>query len=639
MAASRTGRRLEIVFVLASTQNAFFFELAELFGHELTALGIPWRISERGMPPFASHRINVLLPPHEYFVLARQDRGLVEPAMLARTIGICTEQPNTSHFDDNHRIVGRLGRTFDVTLFALAETHAKDLPVDHLQLGHSPLLDAFDPNAERDIDVAFVGCRSDRRDFLMAGLAPVLARYRCHLAFSDNSAPNGRTANASAFLWGAAKQRVLARTRILLNIHQSDTPYFEWQRAIEAISAGAVLLSDTSAGVAPLVPGRHLFFTRPEAMGHVLAALLEDEPRLRRVRHDAHRFLVERLPMRAAAETLVEAAYALAARPSFHGRQFVGMPATTEVPERMLEGPRPAEPPSFPRVEGSVLAAAVKRLRLDVMDIRRDLDGGGDPGPARVAYRTAAHRLLADVEVSTITALYNQGEFVAGALDSLSGAAGPRTELVIVDDGSTDDAHAVVLPWLRVHEHVPAVLVAHGRNRGLAHARNTAVAFARGRFVFVLDSDNAVFPDCLDRLADVLRVDEGAAFAYPLIERHDMLGPLGLLPPFGWNPRRLRQGNYIDAMAMIRADVLRQLGGYSTDRRLYGWEDYDLWCRVAEAGLRGVLVPALLARYRDSPISMRSVTNVDHSELYAVLAERSPRLFAGLLGSDGGASA
>jgi GT2 family glycosyltransferase len=311
------------------------------------------------------------------------------------------------------------------------------------------------------------------------------------------------------------------------------------------------------------------------------------------------------------------------------------MPRTVEVPERLLKPPEPPKVPAPPVVQGSAMAAAIKRLRLDVIALRRDMDHGTSPMVTRVVHRTAAHRLLRDpdVEISSITPLYNHGDLIGEALDSLALGAGPSTELIVVDDGSTDDSLQATLRWLRAHDQVPAVVIRHERNRGLAHARNTAAQFARGRFLFLLDADNTVFPGCLERLADALRADPDAAFAYPLIARHDIFGPLGLHAPFGWDPNRLRHGNYIDAMAMIRRSALVQLGGYSTDRRLYGWEDYDLWCRMAEQGLHGVLVPSVLARYRDSGSSMRSVVDVDHTEAYAALYEHAPRLFGGVLPS------
>ena len=51
-------------------------------------------------------------------------------------------------------------------------------------------------------------------------------------------------------------------------------------------------------------------------------------------------------------------------------------------------------------------------------------------------------------------------------------------------------------------------------------------------------------------------------------------------------------------MAMWRTHALRGLGGYTTDHRLYGWEDYDMWCRLAESGGRAEFVAQIVARYR-----------------------------------------
>ena len=84
-----------------------------------------------------------------------------------------------------------------------------------------------------------------------------------------------------------------------------------------------------------------------------------------------------------------------------------------------------------------------------------------------------------------------------------------------------------------------------------------------------------------------------------------------------WDPSRLRVSNYIDAMAMIRAEALRQVGGYTTELELYGWEDYDLWCRMAECGMRGAYVREMLAVYRSSVFGygLVGLEHLDHRRL------------------------
>jgi glycosyltransferase involved in cell wall biosynthesis len=201
----------------------------------------------------------------------------------------------------------------------------------------------------------------------------------------------------------------------------------------------------------------------------------------------------------------------------------------------------------------------------------------------------------------------------------------------VVDDASTDGSLAHAVDWCERHPDVPVIVLHRGLNRGLAHARNAGVDFSRGEFVFILDADNQIYPHCLSRLVDVLDADADAVFAYGMSERFNDRGSTGLLSVGGWEPRRLRHVNYVDAMAIIRLDALRALGGYSDDMRLYGWEDYDLWCTVAERGWRGHAVREILGRYRVSTDSMLgSITNLSSTDAYVALIERHPQLMSGV---------
>jgi glycosyltransferase involved in cell wall biosynthesis len=209
-------------------------------------------------------------------------------------------------------------------------------------------------------------------------------------------------------------------------------------------------------------------------------------------------------------------------------------------------------------------------------------------------------------------------------------------ELVVVDDGSSDGSLRAAETWMRSHTSIPATLVAHPSNRGLARARNTAIDFARGEFSFILDSDNEIYPRCLELLVRTLDSDPRLAFAYPILE---VFGHVGahvfrdgdyLVSRSAWDPSWLRTHNYIDAMALIRTAVLRDLGGYALDRRLHGVEDWDLWCRIADRGLDGAQVAQPLGRYRASPSSMISLSGISLTTVVAALVERSPRLMAGV---------
>ena len=79
-------------------------------------------------------------------------------------------------------------------------------------------------------------------------------------------------------------------------------------------------------------------------------------------------------------------------------------------------------------------------------------------------------------------------------------------------------------------------------------------------------------------------------------------------------------------MAMLRRSAWEQVGGYPEDPSLYGWEDFALWCAMADVGIRGVHAQSFVARYRVSPHSMIALTTIDVSAAWATLLRRFPSL-------------
>jgi GT2 family glycosyltransferase len=629
----------ELAFVMSPRQNYFFREIVAAVRHELDAQGIHSSLHER-FPEPQPDRVYVLVPPHEYVALEGKE-ALPSDQLLARTIFVCAEQPETVHFDDNLELAPRAGAVFDINPRSVELFKEAGVSASYLALGYTDFWDHYDPERERDIDVLFLGSLSPRRLRYLSLYGPTLSRWKTHLQISDNSAPN--TGSSTSFVTDE-KWDLLSRAKVLINLHQGEEPYFEWLRAMDAIHCGAVILSERSEGFEPLRSGHNLFFGDPRSLGYMADGLLADPPYLATIARETYDFVKWSMPFAASVAELAGAARTLVARP---------IPDRATLPPDFTDysGTRP-DPTPAPTIGHdtesvlSLLRAGLKDSRLDLMGLRRQLarmeatirSPRSEPPPlVERVHETRAWTSRSASKVTTITALYNYRSLISLALDSVAASTFEDVESVIVDDGSSDGSADAVVEWMDAHPEIPVLLLRHPINRGLGAARNTAVDFARGELAFVLDADNVLYPRCLETLVDALEENPEATFSYPILEAFGLvdsyvqMGGSPLVSYYGWNPERLRHANYIDALSMIRIADLRRHGGYAIDRRLFGWEDYDLWCAIAEEGGFGSQVPEILARYRVSPSSMRSLTNISEADAMTALIERHPTLMQGVV--------
>lgn len=619
---------------MAQKQNHFFAEIVEALRVELEKLGIRSSVSHDGFPDPRSGLVYVLVPPHEFFALERRSYT-PNPRLLARTIFLCAEQPSQSHFEENVQLAPIAGAVFDINAWAVSEYRLRGISVEHLPLGYSTYWDRYASSDAKDLDAVFLGAATPRRGRYLAMTAPYLSRLRTRIILTDNSGPNYRS--KENFLVGEEKLDLLRRSKVVINIHQGEDPYFEWQRVLEAVHCGCVVVTEHSIGYQPLVPGKHFISGRPDVLGQLASEVLQNEDLRSRVRQDAYDFIRQRRPLRESAERLVAAADRLD-RTTSH-RLVRSRQAAAPQPKPEL--PAPAVASARLNESTELMRMALKEIRLDMMELRRDQARARiaerereSPPAVRRVWASPAY-LATSPRVSVVTALYNQRAWVLDAARSVELGTFRDFELIVVDDGSSDGSLEVVERWSRERPELPLLLLTHPVNRGLPRARNTGLDFARGPYTFILDSDNELLPNCLDRLVAALDRDTGAAFAYGILACfNDGGGYTHLMDEFPWEPVRLRNANYIDAMALFRTHVLRNLGGYTTDRRLYGWEDYDLYCRMAETGRRGAFVQELVGRYRTSSGSMLSLTDLSWTSARNALRQRCPKLMeGGLIGS------
>ena len=628
------------VFV-AATGNAFMRDIASAFAEAATLLGRSATVVTDRLPE-VDGSVNLVVAPHEFFVLSDEPVAELKRA-AASSVSICTEQPNTPWFHLSLDACQRGLLAFDINEHGTAALREYGVQAHRLPFGAVPSMTAGDghdrASADRPIDMLFMGSLDPRRGAALAGLAPVLWNRRSELRLFPFDKPVA--AGTPGVVFGDAKFELLRTAKVLVNVHRdrsthlppgTEPPaYFEWVRMVETMANGCVVLTEPSEGYEPLIEGTHFVSAEPHEMADVLDELLRDPDRLKAIADAARRAVTVDLPL---AASLAPALALVESEVLPHLERHVGSGAHLKGTWRLREGGAqgPKRLGAF-RPYAEVLSRA-KQIVLGENETLRRLEAVH----ALLQHSTeqhihrietpAYHAAVAsgDVpDVSVMVTLYDYESLVAETLDSILASEGVSIEVIIVEDHATDDSRAVATAYLAEHPDVAMVLLAKDANEGLAAARNTGLAHCRAERVMVMDADNLVYPTCLQRLAAALDADPGAAFAYAALEQFG--AKPGLVSAYAWNPEWLCAANYIDAQTMIRRSVLRSLGGYRLgDPLVFGWEDWEMWLRLASRGDRGVLVPEMLGRYRVQAGSMIGLTNLSVDESLAHLRALHPTL-------------
>ncbi len=618
-----------VCFVSASEQNVLCAEVLEAFREALEEVcGLSTSTAVDYFPDIEDDLVYVFVP-HEYHPLTQP---LAHPtaAQLVRTVAICTEPPGTHWFEVAAGIAVSCGAVIDINSVGAQALRERGIKVDLLSLGYVPSWDSWGGvESDRPIDVTFMGGATARREAALGACGQVLTSRRAAFHLYETIRPHNR--EAELFLSGQRKWKHLAASKVLLNIHRDELGYFEWQRVIGAMANGCVVLTEHSSGIEPLEPGVHFVSGKLAHLPFLIDALLEDPARLASIRLAAYEFLRQQFRLSDSIRVLDETARAVqrSAPVVQSPSKKAARPAPSPISQPQTGFERAVELRSN---EDVLFRMAIKRILLEQRDLVRAIArleaATREPDVREVEERNFGPFNRVQPRVSVLISVFNYREHVEEAMRSAGQSSLRDLELIVVDDGSTDDSAEVVTRTFKDMPWVAGTFVRCRYNSGLSTARNLGAQRARGEYVFILDADNAVYPHAFDRLTSALDNQRDAAFAYGLIEQRSGARALGLLSWHGWDPRRLRFGNIIDAMAMIRRSALIDVGGFSNDARLFGWEDFALWCAFAQRGWRGVQVPEVIGRYRVLGHSMIALTNIDSSEAWTAVARKYPFLMS-----------
>ena len=221
--------------------------------------------------------------------------------------------------------------------------------------------------------------------------------------------------------------------------------------------------------------------------------------------------------------------------------------------------------------------------------------------------------------ISVVIPVYNRSWELRRALESLTRQTAGNFEVVVCDDGSTEDIHAVVAEF----EHQLDMQYQRIENSGgPARPRNVAIGLARGEWVAFLDSDDwwdddriavvsAELVDGLDFLYHSLRVVTSAVITTPTLERRAVIGD----PLRGDALRHFALfGNPVpNSAALVRRRLLLGVGGICEERAIVAVEDFDTWLRLLEAGAQIYFLNRVLGSYwvGEDGISAFSMRQID----------------------------
>lgn len=112
------------------------------------------------------------------------------------------------------------------------------------------------------------------------------------------------------------------------------------------------------------------------------------------------------------------------------------------------------------------------------------------------------------VKVSIIIPVYKVSDYIEGCVNSVMKQTYPHIECIIVDDASPDDSIEKCKLLIAVYQGpIDFIILRHEQNRGLSAARNTGTDMATGEYVYYLDSDDEIMPDCIEKLVAPLKND------------------------------------------------------------------------------------------------------------------------------------
>jgi glycosyltransferase involved in cell wall biosynthesis len=220
--------------------------------------------------------------------------------------------------------------------------------------------------------------------------------------------------------------------------------------------------------------------------------------------------------------------------------------------------------------------------------------------------------------VSVIIPIYNYGSQFERAINSVFESTYKNIQIVIVDDGSSD---IYVKNKLNSIVENPSIRLIKQSNSGPSSARNNGIKNCDGEFILPLDADDSIHPDYIQSCVNILKNNKNISPVYCDTLHIGQIQGVEQRPE--WSFDRLIQGPFIVNCSMFHKEAFNKCEGY--DETMKGWEDYDLWIRMAKNGYVGKRIPKPLFSYfhHENDGTVSTEANKNQQELYNKIMEKN----------------
>lgn len=229
-------------------------------------------------------------------------------------------------------------------------------------------------------------------------------------------------------------------------------------------------------------------------------------------------------------------------------------------------------------------------------------------------------------KISVIIPAYNQAEYLEDAIESAYNQTHPSHEIIVVNDGSTDNTREIAERYM--FKEFPLldspVKVINQVNKGLSSARNTGIMNATGDYCLFLDADDMLMENAVEVITRRILETNADVVAPSFVEfgKRDRVVIIQRIN----DVRELLQANRLGYFCAIKRSLLLEIGGYSP-RMSWGWEDYHLWFDIFTKGKALEVIQEPLVKYRVKESSMIDTANAHGQELWAQIQKDFYYLF------------